>query len=319
MQLNRKTSAQNEVVFKKKSLFKEIAKKKTIYAMLAPNVILFTALSIYPIFWVFKYMFYEYDGIHEMKFVGLDNFVRVFTRDTEFWHTVINTFVYVGGKLLLTLPLAFILALILNRKFRGSGALQAVVFSPTIMSAAVMSLIFYLLFNAYNGEVNRMLINIGLIKTPINWLGEKHAMLTVIIVGAWGAIGNYMVYFLAGLQSISSEVYESADLDGVNGFQRMFYITLPMLGPVLKVILMISIVNAFNDMQSIMVLTEGGPVGATNVMFLYIYQFFFPISVSSPVNPEFGYGAAVSVVAAVIIGIVTGIYLIFSRKLDEVY
>jgi raffinose/stachyose/melibiose transport system permease protein len=128
-----------------------------------------------------------------------------------------------------------------------------------------------------------------------------------------------MVYFLAGLQSISSEVYESADLDGVNMFQRMVYITLPMLGPVLKVILMISIVNAFNDMQSIMVLTEGGPVGATNVMFLYIYQYFFPISVSSPVNPEFGYGAAVSVVAAVIIGIVTGIYLIVSRKLDEVY
>jgi len=98
----------------------------------------------------------------------------------------------------------------------------------------------------------------------------------------------------------------------------MIHITIPMMGPVLQVILMLSIIIAFQDMQSIMVLTEGGPFSVTQVMFLYIYQLYFPISASANglVNSDFGYGAAVSIVAAMIIGIITCGYLYFSRKLD---
>ena len=289
-----------------------------IYWMLTPNLLIFLALTIYPVIWALQYMFFSYDGINAARFVGWDNFIRVFTRDDVFWHSVLNTLVYVCGKLLITLPPAFLLAVILNKKFKGRGLLQGVMFSPTIMSTAVMALVFYLIFNVYNGVVNHVLLALGLAQMPINWLGKDLAMLTCIIVGAWGGIGNYMIYFLAGLQSIPKEIYESAELDGVNGFQRMIYITLPMMGPVLQVILMLSIIIAFQDMQSIMVLTEGGPFSATQVMFLYIYQLYFPISASANtlVNSDFGYGAAVSIVAAAIIGLITCGYLYFSRKLD---
>ena len=292
-----------------------------IYLMLLPNLIIFAALTIYPILWALHYMFYSYDGIRAAKLVGLENFIRLFTRDDVFWKSAVNTLVYVGGKLLLTLPPAFILALILNKKFKGRGLLQGIIFSPTIMSAAVMALMFYLIFNVYNGVVNQYVLALGLAKQPINWLGKDLAMLTCIIVGAWGGIGNYMVYFLAGLQSIPKEIYESAELDGVSGFQRMFHITIPMMGPVLQVILMLAIIIAFQDMQSIMVLTEGGPFSSTQVMFLYIYQLYFPISASANtlVSSDFGYGAAVSIVAASIIGVVTCVYLYFSRKLDDLY
>jgi ABC-type sugar transport system permease subunit len=186
------------------------------------------------------------------------------------------------------------------------------------MSAAVMGLVFYLLFNVYNGEVNKFLMMSGM-RTPINWLGTKHAMLTVIIIGIWGGLGNYMIYFLAGLQSIPEELYESADLDGVNTIQRIWYITLPMLGPVLKMIMMLAIVIAFQDMTTIMVLTEGGPVNATMTLFLYAYQFFFPISPGSIVTTQFGYGATVSLVSSLIVGVVTVIFLFLSRKLDDLY
>lgn len=292
-----------------------------IYWMLLPNLIIFAALTIYPVIWALQYMFFSYDGISAAKFVGLANFIRVFTRDDVFWRSVFNTLLYVGGKLLLTLPPAFILALMLNKKFKGRGLLQGIIFSPTIMSAAVMALIFYLIFNVYNGVLNQLILAWGLSKQPLNWLGKDLAMLTCIIVGAWGGIGNYMVYFLAGLQSIPPEIYESAELDGVNGLQRMIHITIPMLGPMLQVILMLAIIIAFQDMQSIMVLTEGGPFGVTQVMFLYIYQLYFPISASANtlMNSDFGYGAAVSGVAAAIIGLVTGIYLYFSRKLNDIY
>ena len=127
-----------------------------------------------------------------------------------------------------------------------------------------------------------------------------------------------MVYFIAGLTGISTDVYESAKLDGANGAQTLFKITLPLLAPVMKMILLLALVNSFHDMQSIMVLTEGGPMNATNVMFLYVYQLFFPISAGSTVVQEFGYGAVVSLVAACIVGVFTGIYLILARKLDSI-
>lgn len=290
------------------------------YSLLLPNLILFIAFSIYPCIWTLKYVFYRYGGIGtgEPKFVGMDNIMRVF-RDEVYWKTVKNTFVYAGAKILIVIPLAFLLALFLNKKRRGNGLLQSVIFVPTIMSSAVMGLVFYLLFNVYNGQINNYLMDWNIIKQPINWLGTDNAMKTVIITAVWGGIGNYMVYFIAGLQRISEEALESAKIDGANGIQTLWYITIPMLGPILKIILMLSITAAFNDMSNVMVLTEGGPNYSTMVMSLYGYQFFFPISAGSIVASQYGYGAAVSTVSAAIAGAVTIIYLFVSKKLDEVY
>lgn len=311
----------SNIKVKNKTNSKKLKEYIQIYGMLAPNLILFLVMSAYPVVWAMKYMFYDYDGISKAKFIGLDNFGRVFMRDPEFWRSVKNTLIYGSGKILLVLPIAFLIALILNEKRKGNNLLQAVIFSPTIMSSAVMSLVFYLLFNVYNGDINRLLVNLNLIKTPINWLGKDIAMVTVIIVAVWGGLGNYMVYFLAGLQQVPLELYESGDIDGTSRFQRMIYITLPMLGPVLKIIIMLSILSAFQDMQSIMVLTEGGPFQATNVMFLYIYQLYFPISADGGgmASSQYGYGAAVSIVAAFIVGLVTLAYLYVSKKLDDIY
>lgn len=303
---------------KKRTLGTRIAAEKTSYLMLLPNIIMFAVFTIYPILWALRYMLYDYKGYGEAKFIGFDNFVRVFTRDPVFWQAVVNTLVYVGGKLILTIPIAFLLAFLLSKNTHMNATCQSIVFTPTIMSSAVMALIFYLLFNTYNGEINRFLMWLGLIDENVNWLGVKYAMLTVIILAVWGGVGNYMVYFIAGLTGISTDVYESAKLDGANGAQTLFRITLPLLAPVLKMILMLALVISFMDMQSIMVLTEGGPMGKTNVMFLYIYQLFFPISAGSAVTQEFGYGAAVSLVAAAIVGIITGLYLIIGRKLDQI-
>lgn len=301
----------------KRTLWKRVGAERISYLMLLPNLILFAALTIYPLLWVLRYMFYDYRGYGEPVFVGLENFARVM-RDTVFWTSVKNTFAYVFGKLILTIPFAFFLALLLQKNTKLNAIAQSVVFTPTIMSQAVMALIFYLLFNTYNGEINRILMRLGIIEQNVNWLGVNNAMYTVIMIAMWGGVGNYMVYFIAGLTGISTDVYESARLDGANGFQTLVKITLPLLAPVLKMILMLALVNSFHDMQSIMVLTEGGPMNATNVMFLYVYQLFFPVSAGSTVIQEFGYGAAVSLVAAGIVGLFTGLYLFLARKLDSI-
>lgn len=293
--------------------------KASIYVMLVPNLLLFLSLSIYPIIWSLRYAFYDYDGVYQPKFVGFDNFVQLITKDHVFWDSLQITGIYVLGKLLIVIPLAFLVALALNIRFRGNGILQAIVFSPTIMSSAVMAMMFYLLLNVYNGEVNRYLQMFGIIHAPVEWLGNKFAMFSVLMVALWGGLGNYMVYFLAGLQTIPKDVYESAELDGVTFWKRMFYITLPMLGPVLRIILMLAIVSAFQDIQSILVLTGGGPLAKTKVVFLYIYQLFFPIDPSSAFHASIGYGAAASMVTGLILGMITLVFLYISRKLDKIY
>lgn len=290
------------------------------YSFMIPNLILFLSCSLYPVLWALKYVFYQYGGYGsgEPKFVGLENLARVF-RDKVYWQSMLHTFTYGFGKVIIIIPLAFILAFLINKQGRANGMAQSIMFLPTIMSSAVMGLVFYLLFNAYNGEINQYLMKMHLISQPINWLGKEHAMKTLILTAVWGGVGNYMVYFIAGIQQVSEDAIESARIDGANKLQTIWYIIVPMLGPILKIILMLAITSAFHDITNVMVLTEGGPNNATMVSSLYSYRFFFPVSATEQVVPQYGYGAALSVVTACIAGIVTIIYLKLSKKLDDIY
>ncbi len=291
-----------------------------VYLMLAPGIIGLLVFSVYPILWGMRYMFYEYDGFRTPVFIGIDNFVRVFTRDPDYWNAVKNTFIYAGGKLAITLPIAFILAVLLNLKIRGRTIFRTLIFMPTIISMGIMSLVFYFIFNTYNGIVNQVLLRNELIQQPIAWLGMDLALLTCIIVAVWGAVGNYMIYFLAGLQTIPTEMYESADIDGASALQKVFYITLPMLGPVLQMIMMLAIVVSLKGgYESIMVLTGGGPFGASDVMFLRVFYLFFNAPANVYFAQEYGYGAAVAFVSAIIVSLVTLIFLYWSKKMNETF
>ena len=290
------------------------------WSFLVPNLILFLSCSVYPVLWALKYVFYQYGGYGTgaPRFVGLQNLARVF-RDKVYWQSMLHTFTYGFGKVLIIIPLAFFLAFLLNGQKKSNSMIQSVLFLPTIMSSAVMGLVFYLLFNAYNGEVNQYLMAAHIIKQPINWLGKDHAMKTLILTAVWGGLGNYMVYFIAGIQQVSEDAIESARIDGANRIQTIWYIIVPMLGPILKIILMLAITTAFHDITNVMVLTEGGPNNATMVSSLYSYRYFFPISATEATVPQYGYGAALSVITACVAGIVTILYLRLSKRLDDIY
>ncbi|RXZ83019.1 sugar ABC transporter permease [Paenibacillaceae bacterium] len=288
------------------------------YGFLMPSFILTIVLGIYPITWAMRYMFYDYKGYGEERFIGLGNFARVM-QDAEYWDSVLNTFIYAGGKLLLSLPLALVLAVILNRGIRGKGLMRALLFMPTIISSAVMAVVFFTIFNSYNGILNQFLMKYGVANAPIDWLGMDYSMLTVILVAVWGAVGNYMLLFLAGLQNIPQDVYESSSLDGANKWQQFRWITIPMLGPVMQMVVMLAIINALKGYESIMVMTDGGPIGKTNVMFLYVYKLFFPTSGGAAATQvqEMGYGSAVAFITALIVGIITVLYFYGSRRLNR--
>ena len=288
------------------------------YTFILPSLIFTLVLGIYPILWAIRYMFYEYPGYGEEVFIGFGNFASLM-RDTAYWNSVINTAIYAGGKIFITIPISLVLAVLLNKGLKGKNFLRAIYFMPTVLSTAVISIVFFNIFNSYNGILNQFLLKYNIISKSIDWLGPDLAMLTSIIVAIWGAIGNYMLLFLAGLQSIPDDVYESASLDGANARQKFFYITIPMLGPVMQMIIMLAITISLKGYESIMVLTEGGPIGKTEVMYLYVYRMFFPISSSSTMIQQIGYGSAVGFMSALIVGLVTVGYFWISKRLNRIF
>ncbi|WP_066718834.1 carbohydrate ABC transporter permease [Clostridium sp. Marseille-P299] len=281
--------------------------------MLLPAVFLLAVISIYPFFWLLRYVCYDYNGF-TAYFIGAKNFTRMF-HDAVFWRSVLHTFEYAIMKLVIIIPLSLLLAVLLNQKIKGSGLFRGIYFMPTVISAAVYSLIFGFIFAVYNGVLNAYLNKLGMIHSPIDWLGSTSiVMISIIIVAVWGGFGNYMILFMSGISSISEDVYESCKIDGANGVQSFFHITLPMLSPVLKVILMLAITTALKDYESILVLTNGGPNSRSEVMFSYIYKLIF----GSQTTPQIGYATVLSLMAALIIGVITAIYMFLARKLDNV-
>ncbi len=287
------------------------------YLMIIPMLIGFLVFTIYPIVYVIQYSWFDYDGFTEAKFIGFDNFVRVFTRDKPFWASMMNTLIITLSKISIELPLALLLAVLLNAKRKINNAFRTFLFLPTIISTAIIGLIFSILFNSYNGIINQILLSMGL--DSINWFGHKWTSMIVIVISAvWSHLGINMILFLMGLQSIPRELYECAQIDGANSVQKFFKITIPMLGPVLQTILMLAIVEGLKLSDLVLVLTNGQPAGSTEVVMTYIYKYFFSTDSLSGSIAQYGYASSMAVVTAGIIGIITVLYLRLSRKLKNV-
>lgn len=284
--------------------------------MLAPSTILLAVCSIYPFIWIFRYVCFDYNGF-TATYTGSRNFTRMLA-DKAFWGSVGHTLEYAAYKLIFIIPLALLLAVLLNARMRGTNLFRGIYFMPTVISTSISGMIFSFIFATQNGIANELLLSIGVIDAPIKWLtSQDWVMVAVTILAVWGGLGNYMLYFITGMTGVSEDVYESAKIDGATATQTFFRITLPMLSPVLKVVLMLAITSAFKDYEAIMVLSKGGPGNRSMVMFLYIYNLIFGTT-NTTTQAQIGYGALLSVVAALIVGIITAIYLFVSRKLDDV-
>jgi raffinose/stachyose/melibiose transport system permease protein len=286
--------------------------------MLLPMFIGFLLFVVYPIFWVLRWAWYDYGGYGAPIYLGLENFVRALTRDNKFWSALINTFYLAFMKLIIELPLALILAFFVNNKVKGSSFYRVIYFLPTVFSAAVIGLIFTILFSAYNGIVNATLTTFGLIKENVNWFGTRWMALNVVLmVSIWSTFGLNMIYFLMGLQNIPKELYECAMLDGASGPKQFFFITIPLLAPVLQIIIMLSLLGTMKITDLLLVMTNGQPGGQTEVVMTYIFKFFFGYG-SNSARMSYGYGSALAIITAIILAILTVLYLKNSKKMKEI-
>lgn len=285
------------------------------FLMILPFLIGFILFSYVPIVYILRYAFTNYNGSTACDFTGFANFVRVFKRDPDFWQSLLNTVILSAGKLAVEIPLALLLAVFLNKKLAGTGFFRVTLFLPAIISAAIIGLIFSLMFASYNGMINGILQNMGLISTPINFFNTKwKAMGILAIASIWQNYGINMIFFLMALQSIPKELYECASIDGASGPKQFFSITLPMIAPIFQSILLMAIVGSLKVCDLVISCTNGQPGGTTEVVMTYIYKSFFG---KSGRNIEIGYASAMSFITAIFLAFVTFIYLRATKKLKE--
>ena len=309
--VNSQTKIQNQKR-KNKIGIKSAKKMETAqsYAMISPQLIGFLIFSLYPILWVLRYVFYDYDGANA-TFTGLENLIRAFG-DISYWKAVVNTFIIAFGKLIVELPLALLAAVILNGKIRGKSGFRLLFFMPNIISVAIIGIVFSYMFSTFDGIVNNLLISLGVIGGPIDWFANRWtANIVVMVASVWNSFGVNMIYFLSGLMNIPQELYESGSIDGANKWQQFCHITFPQLASVSQIILMLAITGGIKMNDIILTLTNGQPGGETEVVMSYLYKQFFG---ADGVSQQIGYACALGFVTSIIIGIITIVYLRVTKK-----
>lgn len=253
-------------------------KRSEPYLYLFPTMLLMIVLLAIPICMVIRYAFYDNVIINaNPKFVGIQNFVKLF-QDNNFWVAIKNTVIFVSVSVVVHMFLGILYAMLLNTDYLGNKtkALFRVIYVlPWVFTASVIAITWVMIMNP-NGILNYFLEVLHLSKTHIEWLGSrKTALVAVTIINIWSGYPFYMISILAGLQGISSDLYEAAAIDGANARNTFFRITIPQLKPILVSLLMLDVIWTFQQFSLIWMTTGGGPINATEMMSTYIYKFAF--------------------------------------------
>ena len=265
------------------------------YLAISPWLVGFVLFTGGPVLFSLVMSFTNWTGLTTMKWVGLGNFIRLFTDDRLFWDTVRNTFYYSFGSVSLGTLGALSVAVLLNQKVPGVSVFRTLYYLPSVTTGVAVAIMWLWIFNPSIGLLNYMLSWVG-IKGP-GWLGSTDwAMPAFILMSLWG-IGGNMVVLLAGLQGIPVSLYEAARIDGASRWHELRHVTFPMLSPVLFYVVVISIIGSFQTFTNVYVMTRGGPGTSTLVYEMYLFQNAFEFL-------KMGYGSALAwVFFAIILGL----------------
>ena len=277
------------------------------WLMLAPGVLFLLAFVAYPFFYGIFLSLQERRVASTGTFVGLANFVAL-SNDPVFWQVTRNTFVYTLVTTVLKMVGGLGMALVINQKFRGRNFARAFLLLPFIVPTVLSTVAWMWIFDPTFSVINWTLLNTGLVKQNFSWLGNATlAMVSIIAVNTWRGLPFYGITLLAGLQTISPDLYEAAAIDGASVTQRFWHITMPVLKPILIIVTMFSVIFTFSDFQLPYVLTHGGPSNATHLYATWA----FDIGMSAG---QLGMGAAVALAMLPALGLlIVGLTLYLRR------
>lgn len=265
---------------------------------ITPWIIGFFGLQLYPLLQSLYYSFTDFSILSDGKWIGIQNYVELFTKDRYFWKSFILTIKYAITTVPIKLIFALFIAMLLNMKLKGINVFRTVYYLPSIMGGSVAVSILWKFMFMKEGIVNRFL---GILRIPaIDWLGVPDtALFTISLLVVW-QFGSSMVLFLAGLKNVPQELYEAASVDGASKIRQFFNITLPMISPMILFNFMMQTINALQEFTAVSVITNGGPNHGTYLLGLKIYEDAFS-------TLKMGYASATSWILFLVVLVVTGL------------
>ena len=274
------------------------------YLMVSPYLVHLCLFVLFPVFFSLFLMFFRWNIISPMEYIGLQNFYKLF-QDRLFFRSLGNTLVFLLIHIPLQILIALLLAELLNQKIKFRSFLRASYFLPVIISGVVVTIVWWQLYGYDTGLLNRILVKLNLPK--MGWLiSPGMAMPSIAIMATWKNVGLYVVLFLVGLQTVPGQYYEAAEIDGASHWQQFRYITLPAINSTIFMVVILSTIGGFSLFIEPYIMTGGGPLNSTMSAVLYIYKQAFTYY-------HMGYAAALGFFFAVIIMLV----VIIQRKLIE--
>lgn len=289
---------------------KKLKDRSLPYFMILPSVILLLGIFGYPILKVFMLSLqnYNYADYANKGFAGLENFRKIFTEDTVIKESLVFSVKWVVSEVGLQLVFGMILALILNARFKGRGAVRALALIPWAVSGVLTTMLWMLILNQSIGLVNQLLIRFGSMPGEVPaWLANTGLIFpSIVVIELWRGIPFFAITLLAAMQGIPSDVYEACDIDGAGKTARFRYITLPYLKETIVLTTLLRAIWEFNSTDMIFTLTNGGPVNMTTTLPIYMLK-------TAVVSGNYGYGSALGVIAFVILLVFAVLYMKASR------
>lgn len=287
---------------------KEKKQLRTGLLIISPWLAGLLAFTVIPLIIAIRMSLTNYNFLTPSKFIGLQNYVTMFTKDPLIWKSLGITFLYAIFAVPLQLLFGFLLANLLNQKLRGIMVFRTIFYIPCLIVTVSATLLWRQMLDTDFGIINYLLTSLGLHK--VSWLaGTGTIIASTIFISIWQS-GKMMIINLSGLQGIPTSLYEAADLDGCGKLRQVYYITFPLMTPVLFMNLLIGLIGAFKSFTLLKILTDGGPNNASLVYMLYLYKNAFS-------NFKLGYANAMSVFMFVIVGVLT--LLVFKSSKRWVY
>ena len=269
-----------------------------IYLFLFPSLAIFLLYRIVPLVWNLALSFQEWKPIGANVFVGLSNYIEMFRSDV-FWQSLLHTVIYFFIGSPITIGIAIFVAILVNRPLFGRNAYRAIVFLPYPITPVAIAIIWKWLYDEKVGLINYILRSIGIVDEGIPFLQSFHwALPAVIMTSIWQVVGFFFILVLTGLQSIPSELYEAAIIDGASPRNRFFRITLPLIRSTIFICFIVGIINSFTLFDLIYVMTGGGPGHSTEILITYIYMNAFSFG-------KMGYAASITVILFLFLLVIT--------------
>ncbi|MBZ4644604.1 MAG: multiple sugar transport system permease protein [Petroclostridium sp.] len=270
------------------------------FLFVLPSFLGFIVFVLVPVIFSLGLSFTKWNfisGLKAIQFVGISNYIELF-KDEWFISSFRNNLVFTFTTVPITAFLALVLAVIINKYTYGKDVIRVMVFIPYISSVVAVCIVWMVLLHPTYGPINQFLMQLG-IKNPPRWLSDMNwALPAVIIITIWQQLGYYIIVYIAGLNSISNELYEAAEIDGANLFQKFWHITIPMVSPTTFFLVTMGIIGSFKVFDQISVLTQGGPGTATTVLAYYIYRTAFEFF-------RMGYASTVAWILFILVFIIT--------------